>query len=117
MTLIPVNEVLAEMPIELMDDIVELRRQGYDIPEIAFKTGASPNQVRYAIRRQMYETREPGPDDIIDGERLADRIKRVTSQIKAGQLFIASRKGQIAVVDRAPLKKNRNFPNHLSKRK
>ena len=116
MTLIPVNEVLAEMPIELMDDIVDLRRQGYDIPEIAFKTGASPNQVRYAIRRQRYETREPGPDDIIDGERLADRIKRVTTQIKNGQLFIASRKGQIAVVERAPLKKNRNYSHFFGQK-
>ena len=67
-------------------------RNGYAAGWIAERVGLSLHQVLYALddsdKQGGQKEKDGSPDELIDGERLADRISRMTKEIKGGRLII-----------------------------
>ena len=61
--------------------IQKMRLSGKRYHEIARLLGLTELQVRGVLDRKELAV---GPDDLIDGERLEDRVKRLKAEIRAG---------------------------------
>jgi hypothetical protein len=83
---------------ETIEHIKHLRQvKRYTVNDVARICGVTPQDVIDAMRNGHGNT-DPGEDQIIDGERIGDRIKRKTALIRSGRLKIEGRTGAIEYV-------------------
>ena len=73
------------MKSETAKQIQRMRKNGTRYIEIARLLGLTELQVRGVLERKEVAI---GPDDLIDGERLADRVERMKRGIKTGDIVI-----------------------------
>lgn len=80
---------------EKIEQIRHLRQiKRYTVNDVARICNVTTQDVIDAMRNGHGNT-DPGEDQMIDGERIADRIKRLTALIRAGRLKIEGRTGEI----------------------
>lgn len=78
------------MKSETVKQIQRMRKSGTRYAKIARLLGLTELQVRGVLDRKEIAV---SPDDLIDGERLADRVERIKREIKMG-LVIVERAGR-----------------------
>lgn len=83
---------------EKIEQIRHLRQiKRYTVNDVARICHVTTQDVIDAMRNGHGNT-EQGADQIIDGELIGDRIKRLTALIRAGRLRIEGRTGEITYV-------------------
>lgn len=77
---------------QVMKECKRLTAKSYRADQIALTLGITEEQVQYALSDQRKanggQEKKGSPDDIVDGERIEDRIKDMTARIRAGVLVI-----------------------------
>ena len=83
---------------ETIEHIKHLRQiKRYTVNDVARICHVEPQDVIDAMRNGHGNT-DPGESQMIDGELIGDRIKRLTALIRAGRLKIEGRTGEITYV-------------------
>lgn len=76
---------------EQITTVRSLRSKGRTLEEICRLTGIAHEDAKNALVRSFRYENDMSENDIVDGERIADRIQRITAAIKARKLLIYRR--------------------------
>lgn len=73
---------------EQVFQVRSLRAKRYTTGDIMRLTGLTAEQLKEAMAKRYYGSHERGPEQVIDGEPIGDRIERLKREIREGRLVI-----------------------------
>ena len=87
------------MTLEQIEQIKNLRQiKRLRVNDVARLVGVTSDQVIAVMRNSDGRNTEPDESQLIDGELIGDRIKRLTALIRSGRLRVEGRTGEVEYV-------------------